>query len=525
MKSLKTILVASTALTFAGTAWADSNSAYLDQIGDDNAALITQSGASNRAGSSAADRVVTQSGDNNDLDILQSGDTNQVGVSGKRSAPGVDQFEDRNVFSAIQTSSTNYINVVQQTGVDGASETTNSLTITQQSTANFVGGSGGNVVSRVVQTNTGSGALGSETNSVNIRQDRDGYSGPRAGWGANVIGGQTRGNIKRRRVRVRDGVVQNGAGNSANLTQTGYRNSIQLVTQTGNENQATVTQTNLGSGTNNYNRVDLVSQDSTTGTTGNTVSVVQEGQRNGIAGFSAGSFAALTGVAKSSVTQIGGGNVVDYLATGNYNQFGFYQEGNGNTVGTVTITGNGNETAAYQMGDGNTVTIVPIVGDGNDVGAIQNGMTNMATVSLSNGSNVNSVGIDQNVTNRASVSIDGNNNYASLDQDGTNSGLSYGIDLLIEGNDNNRGAFAPGGDAAGVGLTVGLFVQDGTNNLLDIDVIGGNNDFATSQVGDDNIITASVTGSMNEFAVSQTNNGNVTNLIQTGNSNIAGIIQ
>ncbi|KUF11466.1 hypothetical protein [Pseudoponticoccus marisrubri] len=529
MKRTNYIAVSAIALIAAGgAAWADDNDAYLDQLGDNNTALITQSGDRNDAGSSAATRVMTQNGDNNEIDIDQSGDDNRIGTTDKAGAPGVDQIGDRNALDITQSSHKNYVNIVQQTGVSGATETQNSLTILQEaSNANFPNGNTtkwGNVVSRVIQINTGTGASATETNSVTISQDRSTNGGP-GGFGSNAIGPGVGGNLNDRRARVTGGVYQEGTGNTADLLQSGERNVILEVTQLGADNLADVDQLQVDPvGVNDGNIVRSILQDSTGATLGNTALVRQEGKKNGQGTFTAGSFAEGTGVIQGTVTQIGGDNDVDYLAVGNANLFGFYQDGTGNSVGMVTITGNGNETAGYQDGTDNTITIAPIVGDDNDIGVIQDGTMNMADIALTNGSDRNAIGVDQFGTNAADVDVDGDDNFADIRQTGNNSG-SFGVVLNITGDFNGTGPWMTGSDAESIGLTGGVIIQNGTDNLFDAVITGDNNLFASNQVGDFNTIDATVTGNSNQFAVAQLGDSNNATFSQIGNGNNAGISQ
>ncbi|WP_205626905.1 hypothetical protein, partial [Pseudoponticoccus marisrubri] len=370
-------LLSTTVMT---TAWADDNDAYLDQLGDNNTALITQSGDANDAGSTV--HAMTQDGDNNDLDILQTGNGNAVGLKNGGNQNEVDQIGDGNVASVEQLTDDNFVNEIQQNAQTATG--TNTLSIVQTSTnAAYAPGtpsgllSGfGSIVSSVSQTNTG-GA----DNSVTVYQDANDGS---TRYDRHRIGGnlpRNAGTIFRNSNLnfASNGIVQNGAGNTADLSQEGSSHLIVLSEQIGDGNTVDLEQ--IGE----RNTIVRVSQDSTGSLVGgNTATVSQDGFNNGDDGnpFTVGRFAAGTTVVQGTVTQIGGDNDVDYMAVGNDNLFGFYQDGTGNSVGMVTITGNGNETAGYQEGTDNTITIAPIVGDDNDIGVIQDGTMNMADIAL-----------------------------------------------------------------------------------------------------------------------------------------------
>lgn len=508
-------------LSLAGMAAADGNQANLDQTGNGNDALVTQSGDNNRAGavadSTSTANAMEQDGNGNDLNVDQSGDNNQLGVRYRASLNQVDQIGDGNRASVQQTSDWNFVNEIQQNATTATGS--NVLTIEQGATttatapsASFAGGSFGNTISSIDQTNTG-GADNTVSVSQNVSDSsRGSYSRNRIGGGESSAGDIMRNSNLN---FTQGGVSQNGAGNAADLNQDGGANLILSASQTGNDNDIDLDQFGVA------NRIANVTQDSSAAMTGNDAKVLQRGNNNGQGAFSSG-FAGGTGVAQAGVTQIGGGNSVDYRARGDSNLFGFFQDGTDNTVGNVLIRGDGNQTAASQTGTANTLMISPIVGDDNDVGVVQNGDSNLADVALTGGSDRNAIGINQTGTNDATVTVDGSDNFADIRQDGLNSG-AFGVNLNIDGNRNGLGTLS--GDAGSIGLTSGVIIQDGNNNLFDTTITGNRNLFASEQTGNGNVIDVAVDGNRNQFAALQNGNSNVVNLTQTGNGNNAGITQ
>lgn len=582
MKMMKTGLAATTALclSMAPALAGDDNFSAIDQQGDNNTASVTQSGSRNDAGRALDDML--QSGTGNSLTIEQTGDDNQVGASaaaafGGWTNRGVEQHGTNNSATVMQSGPFAVINELYQ-DTNGASGGTNTLSITQSASSPNNDGSIGfaNVISRVEQINTGSAQ-----NRVTISQDRstDGELGNN--YGRNVIGDRrgADGAYATREGNIENGVRQDGSGNTADLTQVGDRNAITQVHQTGDGNNATVSQDNTGSGARgDFNLVHNIRQDSAGHATGNTANIVQDGLRNGQPAFALGSYAGMAGATERVVKQIGGGNDVDYLVTGNDNGFGFDQNGTNNSVGTITVTGNGNDLGVRQDGTTNILALGDIAGDDNDVGVLQIG-TNRAEIKLwdplgINTSDDNDVWVDQNGTNTAAtIAINGDLNLALLEQDGSNSadiaikgdsnmietrqGLYAGsggtnsADIDVTGNsnmadlrqwgdntatlnitgdfNNNSGSTVWGGAAASVsGLTtVGLMEQIGNGNSLDVTVSGSNDNlWATRQDGTNNKIVAMVSGGDgNQFGVIQTNSGNLANVTQTGNGNNAGVSQ
>ena len=279
---LKVILAAGTALAMlvgAGAAFADSNKTRVIQSDVDNNASITQTGASNVAGSiQYSDWAMHQTGDNNTIDVDQSGNGNSLGTIGisygagygrtdystspgtpvyppvyKRvsgssgpSIKGVYQIGDYNQLSVTQVEGSHYGdgNIggrIKQQASDVATGPTNVLTITQDngdgtpgSAAPYEAGVSTaadyayNVVGKVYQNNTGSGAAGDE-NKATIGQHTD------------HLGGYAHGNRM-------DILTQDGVGNMATVTQIGLGNIVNYLMQeglssAGADNAATINQT------------------------------------------------------------------------------------------------------------------------------------------------------------------------------------------------------------------------------------------------------------------------------------------
>lgn len=457
MKLIKRSLIATTALglsmapAFAG----ENNDAFLDQTGTGNSAAITQSGNNNKAGDSS--RRVLQDGDDNTISILQRNGAS-VGTGGNyaQNNRGVDQLGNRNVIEVDQTYGSGIYEIQQDsTGAGGTPTlTTNSVDVTQ---------SGNMRVNRIVQTYTGDGTT-EAGNSVTVSQTGSQFQNSFIG---NSNGLQF----------ANQGLFQTGAGNSMDVRQVGPGHKLILGEQIGQGNSADVDQTGSG------NRIDTISQNSTTGASGNSAVVSLAGSYNGVGGFTAGGAAEAAGAGASSVTQIGGGNSVDYMVSGaNDNQFGFYQDGNDNLAVNITVSGNANELGIYQEGDRNELVLGAIAGMGNNVGLIQGG----------------------------------NDNTASL---------------TIAGSFNG-GANAFGANVAGdLGLTAGLMHQVGDDNAITHDVLGDNNVFAFKQDtlgGAGNTIIGSQNntgGAGNQVAVLQMGGGNMASFSQMGGGNVAGISQ
>jgi hypothetical protein len=495
-------------LALPGVALADDNVLHIVQNGTTNAGDIVQSGLGNQAGTIAL--PLEQNGVFDDLVLTQSGDDNTIGLGGR---------------GLVQTGTAS---------TDGSPA--NSATILQNSD--------GNVIGELVQTTLG--VHGTTGNTLGITQDKK---------GTNTIGSA---------VQVQD---SGAAANVAEITQTGFRNWI-----------------------------DQVSQHTTSGEADNHIVLTVTGDDNGIDTGSlagAGSLAVLarsSGAAPSQIRQDGdlsGGaqNVTRLAITGDFNQFGVTQLGVDNSV-AESITGSGNSFGTYQQGEHNQIASGGIAGDGNDLGIRQLGSSNIATAVLNWSSSDNEVGIGQiGDSNTADLAMKGDHGLVGISQDGrghvasidtvgdrnvilamqVNAGRtsSVGDSLTVSVNgDGNNGldgisAAAFSGAAleaslqapalsrallvtpdatllvasldSGLTLVPGMLAQLGEGDRMDISVgasrASDGNFFAVLQSGSGQSVTARVNGNANQFAVVQVNDDDTAVVSQDGDNNVAGIIQ
>jgi len=479
----------------AGAALAgDYNQADIYQFGSENTLTVDQGSSTNgiagRPGYMGAQ--LRQIGDHNDMDVVQSGRKNQVANSQPSVAyRGAYQTGNWNVLSITQDSGVaagsagstdgNYLEQVRQNSSTLAGSLTNKATIVQQRVETGVSTlAASNNIKLISQTHTG-GA--SQINEITVTQ-----TGEHSAW---YGGGQ--GNII-------TSITQNGSSNTASVEQKGTgpllstsgnqrrgpANTITTISQLGSTQTATINQNGFA------NYTGAVSQ---SGGDGNTIWLELNGDYNGATPPTAngnrstvGVLTLNSGAVASQVTQIGTSNDINYVTTGNSNQYGFYQNGTDNEAVGITITGSYNELGVWQDGDRNKLLVGTVEGSDNVVGLTQ----------------------------------DGNDNTASLK-------------ILGGSSDKNGGynGFTPLGDAAGANLTAGLIVQYGDFNNVDLEVNGSDNVFATLQdnaglgasLSNGNTIVGKVTGSDNEVAVKQIGNNNNANFVQTGGNNNAYISQ
>lgn len=579
-------------LLMGGAYAGDNNSSHIVQDGSANSASIGQSGSNNTAGDISTQRITRQIGDNNALTINQSGNGGKIGTSGNylQLNFGVDQLGDFNKLTITQTGAGS-VNTIQQvsTGAGAApSATVNEATITQNN------GNGSTLVSRVDQTYTGNGTTDAK-NLVTIDQNVTG-TGPRVGGGGST-GDQS------------GGVFQTGFANTIDIDQTGRYDRTNEVRQNGSQNSFTVEQiySNAGGGFsgNDFNLgqqtgvgntavvehlgannlTATVSQDNSGGgTVGNDATVIIQGDSNGRAGLSG--FAAATGATSSSVLQTGDGNVTDYLAVGDDNEYGVTQIGIGNEAENLSVTGDLNNLGIFQSGNLNRVDLGAIMGNRNDVGLRQLGNDNLASVDITDADDSddndvsitqdsffggifdeentatvgiagdrNAVTINQVLGNAATVTIDGddndvtatqtdeavatvtfagNNNYVGIIQNDSSTAT-----ITITGDDNNRAAGFTGvaqtlaslpSNVFGPGMPVGTVQQNGQLNVATLTVgdLGASdgNLFAVEQRGNGNSIDGSIDGvGGNQAVVKQFGNTNVASFAQIGAGNIVAISQ
>lgn len=448
----------------------DNNLTKFTQEGSYNTVSVEQNGSNNKAGAhlryvadpdASGDTgrnydFILQKGDNNTIDIVQNNKGNIVAVGSGH----INQFGDFNLIDIEQaggSSAGSTVRKIDQTASDSAASRTNELYITQSGADPNVypdlplGSSDYNyaraLVDTVSQTHTGG-----VRNLVDIDQ---------------TGGTHNAGNV----VSL---VSQNGSDNEADIDQSGRLNLLSSLTQMNDGNRATSSQ----SGYNNH--IALISQHSTEAD-GNSASVVQNGTDNGRNGL--GKAASLVGASDSSVVQFGVGNIIDYTANGDDNEFGFHQDGTGNLAQSITINGSRNHLGVFQDGTNNVLQLASIDGDDNVIGIRQVGTDNTVGLTIAAGGD-------------------------------RNGGYHGAFDALT----------------AGPGLTPGLLEQLGVNNEVSLNVSGDDNLFATLQDNESagstgNKISGNITGSGNQAAVKQVGDNNTTSFVQTGSNNFVEVIQ
>lgn len=544
-------------LMAASPAFADNNNVYLDQDGTDNIADVEQTGDNNSLGTPLIQRRALQDGDFNTLILDQSStlghNGNIQGANFGTNYLGLNQTGDYNRIEATQQSGT--VEQIQQNSSAAGgtvSGTTNLFVLDQKYSSS-------NKIQYVWQTFTGTWISGSE-NSIDSRQSTP--TGLQTGSKITTLS-QT-GQYNTIETDQQTGstnigeINQNGVNNLADTVQAGTGNIITLIDQDGDDNEAFVTQTG-GTG----NKVGLILQNSTGGApafVGNYANVIMTGTGNG-AGLLMG-YSVIGRVTSSQITQLGGNNDASLEFTGDGNDFGVYQTGTDNSVGSILVTGDDNLIGVDQDGTGNILALGVIEGDRNNVGVLQAGIGNLATVSILGGASddngvrvqqdgtnnatvtvtgsMNDVRLNQGLllgaggTNLATVSIVGDDNVLDILQQGDNEGL-FGVSVTIDGSGNNSagaGAFASlfGGALTASGLSAGQIVQQGTDNLINIKVgnlspSSDNNLFAFKQTGDGNTVNGTINGDGNQALVFQSGDSNTTNFTQTGGNNYVVVTQ
>lgn len=283
-------------------------------------------------------------------------------------------------------------------------------------------------------------------------------------------------------------------GNEAFLSQSGPANSASVDQSAGDNNKAgssgKVMRQRAGQGPE----------------TANTLTILQSGSNNSIG--------------------LDGSGVDQYAQKSNGNTASVSQLSDGNTVGSITqVTRFG---GAYASGNSLTVT------QGVDTtGASDNNTINRI--------NQDRVGGDNGST--ATVSMTGADNLIdNINQATLGAGPGNTMTVSISGNDNGNGALS--GFAAASGATTSSLIQ-GTryyngnshgDNMLDLDISGGSNEFGVTQLGNGNRVgTLSISGNTNQMGVYQQGNANVLSLSNIGgernnvgveqlqDSNIAGV--
>ncbi|EAS51336.1 hypothetical protein SI859A1_02151 [Aurantimonas manganoxydans SI85-9A1] len=471
-KSLKATLLSASILALgASIAFADDNDAFTLQSGQDNTALILQSGVgSNVAGSS--DHAITQDGDDNTLRIEQIADDIRGGRQNFVGAGSVDAVDN------------DYAGFLQQ-GDD------NTATIRQDGDRNRV--------FQLKQIGNDNGATVSQTGSFNgvtsISQSSDGNSVSVTQTGSqNLVGrSQYRALPRSSQNETESGIYQNGGNNTLTISTVGDRN-----------------------------RTYVAAQNSTGFAAGNQASLEILGSDNGQTGFGTGFAAGLgmdsrfvvAGLERSVVRQTGS-NGLDVTINGNDNAYGFIQTG---TAGlTASVRGSDNQLAVGQnIGIGQALrddAIVTITGSGNDVGL------NQTTNS----------GASARVS--ADIDIDGSNNRLGITQtQNGNATSSLVVSLVGSGNNaTSLGGFT--GDAGSIffNRTPGYLEQGGSNNTMELKVgaVGSpsdNNLFSMRQSSSNNTINGTIMGSNNQAVVSQSG-GDMATFTQNGSFNNIGVRQ
>lgn len=388
MKLSKLLLTSTTALGLSMTAaMADDNEAYIDQLGNDNNALVEQEGSSAEAGSDGSGNTpggMVQNGDNNNIDILQlNGSVVGTGGDYVQLNEGVDQDGDYNTLNVTQEFGSRVFEVQQDSrGTTGApTDVVNSVEIDQK---------GNMAVSRVNQTYTGDGTSGT-ANTVNISQRGSQFHLSRVG-DSNGFSKEALENSDR-------GIFQVGDSNSVDITQRSAGQSIERLNQTGSGNDFDLVQTD-GNGndtdfaiqTGNDNVIDIqqlganneirvVKQiDSSDGSgDNNSLVVTMNGDNNGVGiglGSSGDAFdvAGLVDTTAGYFTQDGDSNIATLDVWGSDNAVSYHSEGDSNSIdgdiGSGTVNASGNRAAVVQVGDMNTASFSQM-GSGNNAGISQ----------------------------------------------------------------------------------------------------------------------------------------------------------
>ncbi len=255
---MKTLLTLTTALLFTtGAAFAQSNDATVDQVGNQNEVTITQV---YQAGGSGDDNeaFATQTGDNNAAtglnqrgagnwyEIVQTGDNNLVDRypnQGSTQGGSYDGYisikqlnDDNKVWDADQAGSENSLTVTQRGGdivnveaqISPEGGVGNTIVIDQFG--------GGNAVGEFSSNGSGAYQEGEE-NSMDITQE----GGAKAGIASVYVSGATE-KFFRSTVEGGQGLIQLGDDNMLNIDQDGA-STVGFVIQKGDMNEASVYQT------------------------------------------------------------------------------------------------------------------------------------------------------------------------------------------------------------------------------------------------------------------------------------------
>jgi hypothetical protein len=482
-----------------------TNEAWIGQTGETNTISILQQGNSNQAGADNTAHRINQDGRFNILSIDQYGWSNAAGAAeiGVSTLPeGLNQRGDRNSLSIIQRnllrSGLNFVGAVFQSSVPGGGALANVLAVIQDE----VGGDGNAAhgIGSVTQINTESGQA---ANRAALTQ---------------TGGIESTGNTIER-------LFQRGFANIARITQSANRNSVALARQQGADNHARIEQ-----GSGEQNTVGVLDQ------TGmhNTVAISQSGNRNHIARvFQYNHDMAISGN-RMKITIAGDDNGGDNLG----GPAGFRSE-------FLRYRSNAYQGGFTQIGDGNDISYTVNGGDGNLAGITQDGFGNGAIVAIGRGTQAmgstnNEVGIVQlgdgndlslNIVGDANVdgiAIEGDKNMLRLRQRGNENSF----DIRIAGDNNNSGSNSTGSFggrlvalASNAQLLPGIGVQEGTGNIVTVDLTGNSNLFAFKQSGQGNGALLIVNGVANHSAFDQSGSSSQAQIKQSGSRNSMGIVQ
>lgn len=356
-------------------------------------------------------------------------------------------------------------------------------------------------------------------------------------------------------------------------------NSTRVI-QTGDENEATVTQREGGN--NSAGNRTYVDWSLNQNGDNNMLDILQDGARNeigtsnnlggigtsyGFNGVPVAQRPASAWTRNIGIDQVGDRNVLDITQTGDRNAVGaVYQEGSTTATATtnkLTIVqvgiagtshqgigdvwqentgGAANEASISQTGGGHhlgsKVYLVTQKGFANDLNIVQTGNSHVVTSTNQHGEG-NIADIDQTGGTGnwvGSLDQDGSANYASILQNGSGNVVvsvsqdntassSFGNEAILTFNGSYNGVGTFTGDAAGLNLALATVSQLGDKNLVNYTVTGNNNLFAFSQTGDGNTSVGVVTGNNNQAAVKQTGDNNHAPFTQIGNYNIVAISQ
>jgi len=358
-----------------------------------------------------------QDGTANQGSVIQTGTGNQAGTA---TLP----VHQTGVFDSLTLTQSGDDNTIGLDGQGLLQFGTASTDGTAANSAIIIQNSNGNSIGELVQT---TGAVHASTaNILTVTQDdRD----------DNVIGS------------IQQVTESNAAGNFADIVQTGT-----------------------------HNRLDVLSQHSTSNEGINRVIFNASGDYNGAdhgLSTSAGTLAIVarsTGAQASHIIQDsdgsgGANNDAQLFITGHYNGYGITQLGTDNSVGSI-ITGLDNSFASYQHGEHNQITSGNIAGDDNDMGLRQFGTANAMAANLQWSSSFNEVGIGEDGdTDTADLTAKGNHGVYGIGQ----IGRGHSATLAINGNSNiviaiqaNDGHLADAGNTLVVSVT-----GDGNNALVD----------------------------------------------------------